>query len=589
MKPASRFSDSALDPADTTLPELRLLVQLEPWAEGFLLNFVDLFRRKTALELSSAPGAFWPDVFVRSGLPWSKFLQSSICHVAAIALLWGAARLWPQPLLLDRPAFSKDDVISYSPSEYLPPLDTGDQQIQQQEKGEPEYAPQPIISVPPEADNRTQTIVTPPDVKLNRDVPLPNIVAWTQLPGPVPLAQRSVAEMRLPTSKADVVAPPSRVADAMLQSRASLQQSVVAPPPEFNSANARSVQGPQEAVVAPSPTVDMGAARKLGDINIGHADVVAPAPRLPMAEQRAMSRGDAALGGGAAVVQPPPTLGGSGTLTHGGQLIALSIHPASIDAPIDPPVGNRRGTFSATPQGKHGAPGTPDIAQGSGDHSRSGTGSGHGTDGLPTGLHVGAAAAPQSSSVAGPGSGDVAGGNSPSAQKSEREPEVIAKATPPRVSSGSSSRSLAEVSSSSATDLEKKVFGDRKFYSMTLNMPNLNSAGGSWVIRFAELENNREKGDLAAPVAVQKVDPAYPLELMRRNVQGTVTLYAVIRSDGSVGEVRVLRGVDDRLDAYARAALTHWRFQPATKNGNAVDLEAVVAIPFRVSRTKSGF
>src|SRR5438046_9222041 len=75
---------------------------------------------------------------------------------------------------------------------------------------------------------------------------------------------------------------------------------------------------------------------------------------------------------------------------------------------------------------------------------------------------------------------------------------------------------------------------------------------------------------------------------MRRNVQGTVTLYAIIRSDGSVGDVRVLQGVDDRLDAYARAALTHWRFQPATKNGNAVDLEAVVAIPFRVSRTRSG-
>ena len=587
MKPASRFSDSALYSADTTLPELRLLVQLEPWAEGFLLNFSDLFRRKIALELSSTPGAFWPDVFVRSGLPWSKFLQSSICHVAAIALLWGAARFWPQPRLLDRPAFSKDDVISYSPSEYLPPLDTGNQQIQQQEKGEPEYAPQPIISVPPEADNRAQTIVTPPDVKLNHDVPLPNIVAWTQLPGPVPLAQRSVAEMRLPTSKADVVAPPSRVADAMLQSRVSLQQSVVAPSPEFNSANARSVQGAQEAVVAPPPTVDMGAARKLGAINIGHADVVAPAPRLPMAEQRAMSRGAAALGGGA-LVQPPPTLGGSGTLTHGGQLIALSIHPASLDAPIDPPVGNRRGTFSATPQGKHGAPGTPDIARGT-EHGGNGTSSGHSTSGLPAGLHVGAGPAEQSTSVAGQGRGDVAGGNSPSAQKPEQEPEIIAKATPPRVSSGSSSRSLAEVSSSSPTDLEKKVFGDRKFYSMTLNMPNLNSAGGSWVIRFAELKNSRDKGDLAAPVAVQKVDPAYPLELIRRNVQGTVTLYAVIRSDGSVGEVRVLRGVDDRLDAYARAALTHWRFQPATKNGNAVDLEAVVAIPFRVSRTKSGF
>jgi TonB family protein len=180
-------------------------------------------------------------------------------------------------------------------------------------------------------------------------------------------------------------------------------------------------------------------------------------------------------------------------------------------------------------------------------------------------------------------------GGSSSARQREDEAQLIAKSTPPRVSSDSSSRPATEVSATSATDLDKKVFGSRKFYSMTLNMPNLNSAGGSWVIRFAELPNNREKGDLAAPIAVQKVDPAYPLELMRRNVQGTVTLYAIIRSDGSVGEVRVLQGVDDRLDAYAKAALTHWRFEPATKNGNAVDLEAVVAIPFRASRAKSGF
>jgi len=124
---------------------------------------------------------------------------------------------------------------------------------------------------------------------------------------------------------------------------------------------------------------------------------------------------------------------------------------------------------------------------------------------------------------------------------------------------------------------------------MTLNMPNLNSAGGSWVIRFAELKGNEGKGELTAPVATQKVDPGYPLELMRRNVQGTVILYAVIRNDGSVSDVRVLRGVDDRLDQYARAALAGWRFRPATKNGNAVDLEAVVTIPFKPVRGKSSF
>jgi len=114
------------------------------------------------------------------------------------------------------------------------------------------------------------------------------------------------------------------------------------------------------------------------------------------------------------------------------------------------------------------------------------------------------------------------------------------------------------------------------------------------VIRFAELnanegKANENKGELSAPVATQKVDPAYPLEMMRRNVHGTVTLYAVIRNDGSVTDVRVLRGVDDRLDEYARAALAHWHFRPATKNGSPVDLEAVVMIPFRPVRGKSGF
>ena len=54
--------------------------------------------------------------------------------------------------------------------------------------------------------------------------------------------------------------------------------------------------------------------------------------------------------------------------------------------------------------------------------------------------------------------------------------------------------------------LELRVFGGRRLYSMTLNMPNLNSAGGSYVIRFAELGGNGDQpGQLIAPVAEHKV------------------------------------------------------------------------------------
>ena len=68
---------------------------------------------------------------------------------------------------------------------------------------------------------------------------------------------------------------------------------------------------------------------------------------------------------------------------------------------------------------------------------------------------------------------------------------------------------------------------------------------------------------------------------MRQNVSGTVILYAVIHADGTVGSVRVLRSVDDRLDQFASEAIAKWQFQPATKNGSAVDVEATFWIPFR--------
>jgi protein TonB len=173
-------------------------------------------------------------------------------------------------------------------------------------------------------------------------------------------------------------------------------------------------------------------------------------------------------------------------------------------------------------------------------------------------------------------------------------PNLIAGMRPPRVS-----RTPQPEGDSKLSEAERAVFGDRKIYSMSLNMPNLNSAGGSWIIRFAALKSESSSGrptsadaapdDLASPVATSKVDPAYPLELMKQNVSGTVILYAVILADGTVGRVRVLRSVDERLDRFASQAIAKWQFQPATKNGNPVAVEATFWIPFHPSRVGSGF
>jgi TonB family protein len=212
-----------------------------------------------------------------------------------------------------------------------------------------------------------------------------------------------------------------------------------------------------------------------------------------------------------------------------------------------------------------------------------GTGSGGSATGVPPGLHVGAGAKIATATTAGgspTGTGQSSNGDS--SGKTE-----IARADVPRTRT-SAPHAKAELVEN-PTPLERQIFRDRRLYSMTMNMPNLNSAGGSWIMRFAELGEVHEKGELIAPIAEHKVDPAYPLQLMRENVSGTVTLRAIIRADGSVSDIRVVNGADARLDHYASEALARWHFLPAMKNDANVDVEAIVMIPFKPILKRSQF
>ncbi len=217
---------------------------------------------------------------------------------------------------------------------------------------------------------------------------------------------------------------------------------------------------------------------------------------------------------------------------------------------------------------------------------------------MPSGLYVGSTAAKTSPVAGEPGKTSTNSVN----------PNLIASVPPPRVASAPS-HPLQPGDSAKLSPAERAVFGNRKFYSLTLNMPNLNSAAGSWVIRFAELDrdfgshdlNNHDLSShdlsshdapaeaLSQPMAIRKVDPKYPLQLMRKNVAGTVILYAIIHADGRVGNVRILRGVDDRIDQFASQAVAQWQFQPATKNGTPVDVEATFQIPFRAMQVGTDF
>ena len=139
----------------------------------------------------------------------------------------------------------------------------------------------------------------------------------------------------------------------------------------------------------------------------------------------------------------------------------------------------------------------------------------------------------------------------------------------------------AAIRVSSAPD---PLWSGRDTYAMSVQMPNITSYTGSWLIWFAERRGDSAVGGvLTAPVPLHKVDPKYFPAAMADRVEGKVRLAAVIRKNGRVDSVRLLQHLDDRLDQSAQDAIDQWRFEPALRNGQPVDVDALIEIPFRLA------
>jgi TonB family protein len=125
----------------------------------------------------------------------------------------------------------------------------------------------------------------------------------------------------------------------------------------------------------------------------------------------------------------------------------------------------------------------------------------------------------------------------------------------------------------------------RVVYTVAIQMPNITSFTGSWMVWFAEREPlpGSPQIDMRAPVPLRKVDPKYVAEAAAERVEGTVRLAGVIRKDGHVDGIVLLRHLDDRLDRTAQEALAKWEWTPALRNGSAVDVDAVFEIPFHLA------
>jgi TonB family protein len=407
---------------------------------------------------------------------------------------------------------------------------------------------QRIFTDPVHPTHPRQTLVNaaapmePPKILPN----LPNIVQFQQLQGP--------ARPRLQISEQAL---------AKLKPREHPVAAVTAAPlpdvPAFE-------QPPAEIAMPVSPHAP---ARPKLELNAGGAPRVAPRAETGNAS-------------------PAPELAAAQTSTSDGNpatFIALSATPGP-PAPVVPPQGNLAARLSISPEGKQvGAPGgspngissvTENV--GGKPESSGGTGSDSANEKGAMDISISGGNPPANNGVSG-----LAGSQRISAAPPRA---LISRPNPrPQIDDAPVRTGPPDFAALPRDAQPERIFASKKVYKMLVNMPNLNSATGSWILNFSELRANPDaphitSSDVAGPAPVRKVDPKYPPTLMKDRVEGEVVLYAVIRRDGSVDSIQLVHGIDEQLDANAMDALSQWKFRPALKQGTPVELEAIVHIPF---------
>jgi TonB family protein len=546
VNPYNLLGQAELYPPHLILPgdsEPKLHIAWDSFHQNFLSNIPVFFQR-------TCPGKAIPLTYIlrdcrvehrfpRRGLAMAAALQISLLLIP-----------WPNlPAPRRNRAFENTQLTWSGPIDDLPLLNmprekkaaarAKDPEQPMPEEGTDAFHPrQRIFTDPAHPNHPRQTLVNPAaSPEAPKILPeMPNIVHLASAPPPpsphLEISERTLAQLR-PRRKRSVA-----TTDAVSPDLPNMERM----PAEISMVTAQNGPAKPKLEINAGSVPRLGARKQEGEI--------AAAPEVVPSSANAPA-------------------GSSGTL------IALSASPAP-PAPVVPvPEGNLAARVAISPEGKKsGAPGgTPAPSAGSaGTEVASNSAAGNNA----VGITISGGMAKPNASVSGLGSAGRFSLAKPQAYMKRPDPNAVVEDVPVRTGP-------PNFSALPPGAPPEQIFSHRRVYAMNVNMPNFNSATGSWIIHFSEMHLSGPAGHagaLAAPVPVHKVDPKYPSTLAEERVEGEVILYGVIRQNGSVDSIQLVRGVDDRLDANAMSAFSEWKFEPATREGQTVDLEAIVHIPF---------
>lgn len=98
----------------------------------------------------------------------------------------------------------------------------------------------------------------------------------------------------------------------------------------------------------------------------------------------------------------------------------------------------------------------------------------------------------------------------------------------------------------------------------------------------AELAASSTRSAAESPSPSPTPDPEYTEEARRAKIQGTCILWLIIDAEGHPRDIRVVHGLGYGLDAKALESVKQWRFEPASKDGQPVNVQVSVEVGFRL-------
>ncbi len=440
-----------------------------------------------------------------------------------------------------------------------------------------------IVSKPVRPDNERQTIyqpATPPDLHIDMDLKLPNIIGGPSVAVPKPQVHMTPSNSR-----------PVQVERAATKA--------VAPTLATMSA-AMATSLPPATVTQPHLAVPLNESRPMqAQVVIGEVN----APSLSAANvPTAANLGDSYREGQPSEPAAPPSdanVSGSGKATKkddvqtagdGSGIVVIGVDPAEAAALVNLPAGNRWGDFTIAPNG--GQPGAVNGSEngtvGAGSHATGGGG-----DRVPG---------------VGPGFAGGGGGNSGSSGslsitgetgssgENMLDATIFREMVYPVPSTVLLRKNALVVSAGPMGGGGLDVYGALhcgKIYTVFLAMP-----GKPWTLQFCQSGVTPKAATQTRSAVVHMEQPILPPDVTSRfdfrrlpvpfeKKNKPIVLKGVIKDDGTVADLKVYQGIVSGMDEAARVAFSRWKFKPAVHEGKVVPVDILVGIPTEIPATKT--